>query len=173
MKAILKTIVAVIVSGVLTPCDSLGLSERYRHSFANNLKTIIDSKAAYVWGGAESEQKGLDCSGYIYLAARRSGMPVKRTTALFMERGLGGWSGKPLRLEDCEETDLIWWTWKTSPSRVHGHVGVFLVDRDSGLLEVTHASSGKGVVIQPLTGKLLRDISSIRRLTIGDTRPGY
>ena len=96
VKTILKTIVAAIVSGVLTPCDILGLSERYRHSFGNNLKTIIDSKAAYVWGGAESEQKGLDCSGYIYLAARRSGMPAKRTTGLFMERGLGGWRGNRL-----------------------------------------------------------------------------
>lgn len=144
-----------------------GLSEGYIHSLRDNLRMIIDRKPAYVWGGSQSEAKGLDCSGYIYLAARRSGMPVKRTTALFMEKGLAGWSSRKMTLDDSDELDLIWWTWKDTPSRIHGHVGVFLVNRDSGLLEVTHSSSKRGVVIQPLVGSLLRDVSSVRRLRLG------
>lgn len=38
----------------------------------------------------------------------------------------------------------------------------------SGLLEVTHSSSSKGVVVQVLKGYLFRDISAIRRLDVGD-----
>ena len=165
IKTLRVTLTVLFVIGFSGSC--YGLADNYKRSFRDNLRLIIDRRPAYVWGGAESEAKGLDCSGYIYLAARRSGMPVKRTTAMFMERGLAGWLSDKSTLDNTDELDLIWWTWKTNPSRVHGHVGVFLVNRDSGLLEVTHSSSRRGVIIQPLTGSLLRDMSSVRRLRLG------
>jgi cell wall-associated NlpC family hydrolase len=131
---------------------------------------IIDKKPKYLWGGSESEEKGIDCSGYLYLAAKRAGIPVHRTTAIQMEAGLAGWKNKKILLDEAEELDLVWWTWKDKPNRPHGHIGVFLINnRGSKLLEVSHSSTSKGVVVQQLRGGLLRDISSLKRLTIGDT----
>lgn len=152
--------------------NAQALSSKYEASLKQNLWLIIEKHPRYVWGGAESEVKGLDCSGYLYLAAKRSGLPVKRTTAILMESGAAGWSGKKVELDDAQELDIVWWTWLTSPQRKHGHLGFFLVNRrGSNLLEVTHASTSRGgVTIQQLRGQLLRDISSIKRLTIGDKK---
>lgn len=149
--------------------SAIALDAKYELALKRNLWIIIDKHPSYLWGGAESEEKGIDCSGYLYLAARRAGIPVHRTTAIQMEAGLAGWIGKRITLDEASELDILWWTWKTSPNRRHGHVGFFLVNnRGSKLLEVTHSSSSKGVIIQQLRGTLLRDISSIKRLTIGD-----
>ena len=162
--------IAVTLLSVL-PVVSEALSPKYELALKQNLWIIISKHPKYTWGGAESEEKGIDCSGYLYLAAKRSGIPVHRTTAIQMEAGLAGWTGKKVTLDDANELDIIWWTWKTSPQRRHGHVGFFLVNnRGSKLLEVTHSSSSKGVIIQQLRGTLLRDISSIKRLTVGDNK---
>ena len=110
----------------------------------------------------------MDCSGYLYLAAKRSGIPVRRVTAMQMRTGLGGWIGKDTDLGHAGELDLVWWTWIDKPHRPHGHVGVFLIGRKSGLMEVTHSSSSRGVVVQELNGQMFRDISAIRNLKIGD-----
>lgn len=150
---------------LLIPISGYSLSSKYETTLKQNLWLIIEKKPKYVWGGSESEEKGIDCSGYLYLAAKRSGIPVTRTTAILMEQGLGGWHGKRITLDDAQELDIVWWTWLNKPQRKHGHIGFFLVNtRGSNLLEVTHSSSSKGVVIQQLRGSLLRDISSIKRL---------
>ena len=85
-----------------------------------------------------------------------------------MRTGVGGWIGKDTDLVHAGELDLVWWTWIDKPHRPHGHVGVFLIGRKSGLMEVTHSSSSRGVVVQELKGLLFRDISAIRNLKIGD-----
>ena len=165
-KIILGAIIALLF---VFPTVSKALSPKYELTLKRNLWIIIDKHPKYTWGGSESELQGVDCSGYLYLAAKRSGIPVHRTTAIQMEAGLAGWTGKKVTLDDANELDILWWTWKTSPQRRHGHVGFFLVNnRGSKLLEVTHSSSSKGVIVQQLRGTLLRDISSIKRLTIGD-----
>ena len=158
-------VVMLFVSSDIT----FALAPQYETALKQNLWLIIWKHPKYTWGGAESEEKGIDCSGYLYLAAKRAGIPVRRTTAIQMESGLAGWTGKKVTLDDAGELDILWWTWPSSPHRKHGHVGFFLVNnRGSKLLEVTHSSSSKGVIIQQLRGSLLRDISSIKRLTIGD-----
>lgn len=166
--------ILILLLALIPPVPIWGLSEKYEATLRQNLWLIIDKKPRYVWGGAESEEKGLDCSGYLYLAAKRSGLPVKRVTAVMMEAGLGNWSGKKVTLDDAQELDIVWWTWLNTPHRKHGHLGFFLINkRASNLLEVTHSSTSKnGVVIQQLRGQLLRDISSIKRLTIGDKNEG-
>lgn len=168
----MKKIVLSLLILFLLSTNAFSLAPQYEISLKQNLWTIISKKPRYTWGGAESEVKGLDCSGYLYLAAKRSGLPVKRTTAILMESGAAGWSGKKVELDDAQELDIVWWTWLTSPQRKHGHLGFFLVNRrGSNLLEVTHASTSRGgVTIQQLRGQLLRDISSIKRLTIGDKK---
>ena len=152
----------------LVSSNCYGLGDCYSLSFGKNLWLIIDRHPAYFWGGAEDEKRGLDCSGYLYLAAKRSGIPVKRVTSMQMRHGCGGWIGTDIDLLSAGELDIVFWTWKESPNRPHGHVGVFLIGRKSGLTEVTHASASKGVVVQELKGQLFRDISAMRRLDIGD-----
>jgi hypothetical protein len=153
---------------LLISLNCYGLGNPYSESFRKNLWLIIDRHPGYFWGGAEDEKKGVDCSGYIYLAAKRSGVPVKRVTAIQMRTGLGGWLGKDTDLGNAGELDLVWWTWIDKPHRPNGHVGVFLIGRRSELMEVTHSSSSHGVIIQELKGQLFRDISAIRRLDVGD-----
>lgn len=170
MKVFVKIVAFALILLMISSVSGHCLSPQYVHSFRSNLQIIIDRNPSYLWGGSTTEDQGLDCSGYIYLAARRSGLPVKRTTAVVMEKGLQGWISNKVRLEECAELDLVWWTWKSAPARIHGHVGVLLINRRSGLLEVTHSSSKKGVIIQPMNGTLLRDMSSLKRLSIGDKR---
>lgn len=153
---------------LVSPNICLGLSSTYKEALRGNLNIIIDKHPKYVWGGSESEDKGLDCSGYLYLAAKRSGIPVRRVTSIMIEQGLGGWQSKKVVLDDIEEFDINFWTFKES--RPHGHLGFFLVGKNSGLLEITHSSSAKGVIIQQMTPYLLRTTSSIKRLTIGDKK---
>ena len=166
----LKPAFRLIIVGVMSliSLNCYALEGHYADSFRKNLWIIIDRHPAYSWGGSESEQKGVDCSGYIYLAAKRSGIPVKRVTAFQMRHGAGGWIGKESDLGHTGELDLVWWTWIDKPHRPHGHVGVFLIGRRSELMEVNHSSSSHGVIIQELKGQLFRDVSAIRRLDIGD-----
>ena len=166
MNTAFKLIIACVMSLISFNCYAL--DGHYADSFRKNLWITIDRHPAYSWGGSESEQKGVDCSGYLYLAAKRSGIPVRRVTAMQMRTGGGGWIGKDTDLIHAGELDLVWWTWIDKPHGPHGHVGVVLTGRQSGLLEVSHSSSSRGVVVHELKGMLLRDISAIRNLVIGD-----
>lgn len=110
--------------------------------------------------------KGVDCSGYLFLAAKWAGIPgVTRTTSQRMAMGFGGWIGRNIDFTEADECDLPFWTFKQH--RPCGHVGMFLRDLH-GMPGVTHASSKRGVVFDDLTGPLLRNLSKVRRLTIGD-----
>jgi hypothetical protein len=144
------------------------LTPEQEQRLQKEIRVIIDRQPKYVWGGSESEDRGLDCSGYIYLAARRAGIGVRRTTALNMSRGFAGWNGVDVGLHVARECDIPFWTWGigkgTSGDRKCGHVGVLIRDR-SGSPKVTHASQLRGrVVVEDLRGKLLTDIDVIRRL---------
>ena len=113
--------------------------------------------------------EGVDCSRYLYLVYNWAAVPgIKRVTAYDMALGKGGWKGYDVDIEDAQELDIIWWTWKGS-KRIHGHVGTIWPWKD-GKLVITHSSSGRGVVVDKWEKKLLSDISKIRRITIGDEK---
>jgi hypothetical protein len=114
-------------------------------------------------------EEGVDCSRYKYLVYLWAHVPgVQRVTSLDMSKGLGGWRGRDIPLEDADELDMVWWSWKDKPHHPRGHLGTFLIGK-SGLLEVTHASTSRGhIVHEELKGKLMDDIAVIRRITIGD-----
>lgn len=157
----------LVILIIMIPGMAHALGVGYADTFCKNIQTIIDAHPRYVWGGSVSEAKGLDCSGYIYLGAKRSGFPVFRTTARNMRLGLGGWIGYDLSVFDSEALDLVWWTF--TATRPDGHIGILWRDRD-GMPTVTHASgSAKGVVVGFLQGSLFRDISGIRRLRFGES----
>jgi hypothetical protein len=108
--------------------------------------------------------------GVIGKVLRKAGIPVSRTTALEMQRGLKGWEGREVPLDAAEETDLMWWTWRNRPDRPHGHVGALLYGLGGTPLGVTHASgTQKRVVFSELEGRLSTDISSIKRLRYLDS----
>jgi cell wall-associated NlpC family hydrolase len=123
---------------------------------------LIEQKPKYTWGGATDPREGLDCSGYLSLAAHRAGLPVRRTTAGRMALGDGGWIGLDVPSESATDLDLAFWTFQER--RPDGHVGAFY----GGSLRVTHASYRKGVEVEPLADYLKRTLSRVRRLTIGE-----
>lgn len=147
------------------PDASWGLGSSYMHSFKRQLAFIIAKHPKYTWGGADL-RTGVDCSGYLFIAAKWAAIPgVTRTTAARMAQGLGGWLSKEIALADAGPCDLVFWTFK--PARPCGHVGAFLEGPGNELL-VTHASVSRGVVLEPLRGDLASSTSLARRLTIGD-----
>lgn len=151
-----------------------GLSETYRKTIEKNLTIAKQGSSKYVWGAAGSVKDGVlqvDCSGLVAYIFRQSGIPVKRTTAFNMRHGLDGWIGKDVTIDDCDHLDLLFWSWKTQPNRKFGHVGFLAEDPKSKLLEGIHASGSAGRIIsQQLRGVMLRDLSAIRRITIGDKK---
>lgn len=135
------------------------------HSFKRQLNFIIAKHPKYTWGGSDLE-RGVDCSGYLFLAAKWAAIPgVTRTTAARMAQGLGGWLSKEISLDNAAPCDLIFWTFK--PERPCGHVGAFLKGPHNALY-VTHASVSRGVVLERIRGILATSTSLVRRLTIGD-----
>ena len=148
------------------PEASWAFGKAYRDSFRRQLSFIVSKKPAYAWGGSASIEQGLDCSGYLFLAAKWAGIPgITRTTAHRMSLGLGGWDSNPARLGQIQECDLVFWTF--SAARPNGHVGAFLEDHAGGH-KVTHASTSRGVISEPFTASLRKNLTSVRRLTIGD-----
>lgn len=134
-------------------------------SFKRQLSFIIAKHPSYSWGGADLKS-GVDCSGYLYLAAKWAAIPgITRTTSARMAQGLGGWLSKDTHVNSAASCDLIFWTFK--PQRPWGHVGAFMDGPDNTLL-VTHASVSRGVVLEKLRGALATSKSLVRRLTIGD-----
>ena len=156
----LPALLFIVFSGALSKCEALGIG--YRRAFAFELQHIIDRHPHYLWGGAEDEREGLDCSGYVYLAARRAGLNGRRTTARRMGEGDNGWDSTVIRGPgNSRHCDLVFWTLKAT--RPNGHVGVrWYKDR------VTHSSSSRGVVVDRFKGYWVKHLTRIRRLTQGD-----
>lgn len=142
------------------------LSRHFQKSFRTQLLFIIDRHPKYLWGGSSDPGKGLDCSGYVYLAAKWAGIPgVSRTTSLRMAQGFGGWSGQDIDLSLAGDCDLLFWTF--NPSQPFGHVGVLLLSAE-GRRQTAHASPRLGIVLRPIRGSLKQNLTRVRRLTIGE-----
>ncbi|MFH0821501.1 MAG: NlpC/P60 family protein [Pseudomonadota bacterium] len=142
--------------------EAHALGPDYSSAFKRELRIIMEARPKYLFGGSTDERAGLDCSGYLFLAARRAGMPVRRTTARRMALGEGGWHGREIPLSRANDLDLVWWT--LHPNNPSGHVGVFWDDRR----HAAHASSTRGVVVDRLIGILKKSITKVRRLTLGE-----
>ncbi len=138
----------------------------YRNSFKRQLEFIVSKKPRYIWGGSKDISSGLDCSGYLYLAAKWAGIPgVTRTTAYRMAFGLGGWTSRPVAIDVSQDCDLVFWTF--SADRPNGHVGALLKATPKERV-VTHASSRHGIIAEPLNNFPTKSLSGLRRLTVGD-----
>jgi cell wall-associated NlpC family hydrolase len=142
------------------------LAAHYQWAFRSQLAFILAKHPKYAWGGAGDPEKGLDCSGYLFLAAKWAGIPgITRTTSAKMAEGLGGWTSREITVRQAKECDLVFWTFRKH--RPNGHVGAFLND-GNGRRSVTHAGTRNGVVLEALEGQLLERMTRVRKLTIGE-----
>lgn len=162
LKPLCLALLFIAFSGSEYRVEALG--DSYKTLFIRELNFIIFKGPKYTWGGSSTNlQKGLDCSGYIFRAAKWAGMPVRRTTSSKMAIGQCGWVSRPVKWENRAVTDLVFWTFKHS--RPDGHVGVIVMDAN----HVTHSSgSRKRVVVDRFKDELRTKLSRIRRLTIGE-----
>ncbi len=162
----------ILLGVVLLSVNCYGLNDKWKATLKQNVEIVQAKNTLYVWGAAGEESGGIqkfDCSGYVHWVYFKSGIPVKRTVAFRMRHGMDGWIGKDIELDDVEEMDLPFWSWKDQPTRPFGHIGIFVTGIKSNLLEVRHASGTKKKVVQhQLQGVFLRDLSAIRRVTIGE-----
>ena len=151
------------------PTHSWGLDNASKALFSEEIQRLVDRAPKYVWGGSESEEKGLDCSGFLHLAAiraknRGAKLYVSRTTARNMALGRCGWDAVDVELRDSEDLDIWWWTFPSKPDRINGHVGIAHGHKD-GWPAVVHASQSRGrVVSDPIKGWVLNDLTALRRL---------
>jgi hypothetical protein len=105
----------------------------------------------------DSIDVGVDCSRDEYLIWKWSAVPgIQRTTAERMARGEAGWTGIDISYEEADDHDLFFY-WKSRPDRIR-HVG------GRYLGKVMHASETRGVVLDPLVGKMRNDIIKVRRI---------
>jgi hypothetical protein len=131
---------------------------------ALEIQRLVDKAPKDTWGGSESYEQGLDCSGALYFACRRAGLLVSRTTARNMEMGRCGWDSIPVELRDTQDLDIWWWTFASKPDRINGHVGIAHGWKD-GYPAVVHASQSRGRVVQDaIKGWVINDCTSLRRL---------
>jgi hypothetical protein len=166
----MKKIVILISIFFVSSC--FALPPNIEQSVKQKIDIIQSRSTLYLWGAAGDIKEGVqrfDCSGYLHFCFFTSGVALKRTTAYRMRLGLDNWEGKDINIYDVDDLDIPFWSWRNSPNRPFGHVGILLIGKKSKLLEVTHASSTKKkIVMHPLEGVFIRDLSAIRRLTIGE-----
>ena len=141
------------------------MAPEYKASIKAEMNWHIAKNTPYLLG-TESRISS-DCSGLLYQSFRKAGVPVNRVTSRDISMGAGGWLGRDITLDDVEEFNLPFWTFQTAPSRINGHVGIFLESPKSKLLEVGHASASRGVILEQLKGVLVRDLTKLRHLIIG------
>jgi len=159
-------------------CDALALE--YQAAFQQAALEIFYQKPIYALGG-NLEQGKTDCSGFVWQAFRRGGVPViqnKRPQAWIIYRGGHGFIGKSLDwMRDdfqAETADLLCLRVSSSSlQRPFGinHVGAVILWR--GVYQVIDANSRtKGIRIGPFSGIWRKWLpkDGYRRLTIGDAK---
>ncbi len=88
----------------------------------------------YRFGGTDST--GFDCSGFVGTVLKKLGYSPPRTASAMAE-----WA-EPVPLDSIKPGDLLFFDYYKKPI---GHVGIYVGDG-----KVVHASSKRGVVIDPL-----------------------
>jgi cell wall-associated NlpC family hydrolase len=149
--------------------------DNWKRNFERQFDFMISKKPSYRWGGYADYRKGVDCSGYISICAKWSGLPTKRTTSLRMSMGADGWIGQDVKWEARHHLDLVFWSFPRKNGarpRPNGHVGIvwkpthrWIHNKGNGDL-VSHASPSRNHVVVDHAGKgyLRKHITKLRRL---------
>lgn len=167
------SIYLILLGVLLSSIHCYGMSNMLKQRVEKELIFLASKEPfVYTWGAADPYGGKADCSGYICGLMKALQIPVFRTTALEMSMGLKGWTHKVIVIEELDSTDVVWFTWKeTAAKRPMGHIGLMMISKKSGLLELAHASSTKKKFsVEPLKGKFLKDLSRAGRFTFGEIK---
>jgi cell wall-associated NlpC family hydrolase len=156
----------VLIVSLLLVSPAFALDAPHAHAWMMELMYLEMKSIPFQMGTANFNKT--DCSGFVYLSAIHAGISVKRTTALDMFYGGGNWLANTVPVKDADCLDLIWFTWEgREKDRPYGHVAIVYIPKSTGLLSI-FGSWSKGTGVKKYEGKLIRDTSGIKRLTIGD-----
>jgi cell wall-associated NlpC family hydrolase len=96
----------------------------------------------YVWGAEEESEGGFDCSGLVTWAYNQAGVSIPRGTAqTFFD------SSEKVEKENVKVGDLIFFDASTERAGVD-HIGIVHNVDNNGNIDMIHASTGSGVVIE-------------------------
>lgn len=174
---LLFTLLFCFWSVLLCVSSSKALPEEWAQSWVRNARVIIKLDLPYVWGGSDlSKHKGLDCSGFWWASRpeqvkdynwlkklradvmKKESPPLRRSTSARMERGLDGWTNRPVSEWDLEEGDLGF---------TDGHVFA-IAEGKQGLLDIIHSRSSRGPIEEKYPRWIAKQNPRFKRLTIGD-----
>lgn len=104
-------------------------------------RTLMGTRYVY---GSTNPKVGFDCSGFITYVFNHFGIAVPRSSIEFTD------VGRPVKVDQARQGDLILFTGTNPAERDVGHMGIVLDNSDS--LRFIHSSSGKahGVTVTPL-----------------------
>ncbi len=118
-----KWLTVIVVAFSAFPAHALDANER--RAWKNEIQYLSKRHITYTWGAATDTNA--DCSGIIYRSLKHIRPEIRRTTALEMWKGHGGWVGREIKTDDADDLDLIWFTWSERRDRPFGHIGIVYI----------------------------------------------
>lgn len=109
----------------------------------------------YRWGG--TTLKGFDCSGFVSYVYRQFGHALNRTSSSQSTEGT------PVKPDELQKGDLLFFTGTNANTRRVGHVGI-VVATEGDEIRFVHASSNGGVKVSELQGYYENRFLSARRM---------
>ena len=148
----------MIVCMVVLP--SHALEQKYVERILKNAAWHQANKTKYEWGK-------LDCSGTMHDIYFKAGIPVLRSTAYNMHRGLEGWKNTEVERKDAVPSDIVFWNvrdYKSSMGKLsknHPHVGLKTSSKT-----IAHNSGGRKYFLEdPIDEPWGMKIEYFKRLT--------
>lgn len=113
----------IIVVLLFMPTLSVALEQKYVERILKNAAWHQRMRTAYIWGKT-------DCSGTMHDIYFSAGIPVLRSTAYNMNKGLEGWKNIEILRDLAVPSDIVFWNvkeYKPSMGKLakdHPHVGL-------------------------------------------------
>ena len=134
-----------------TSCKSSKLNSEkntvtVKKSTTTTVDRVIDNALSfqgtkYKYGG--TTEKGMDCSGLIYVAFKNENVMLPRVSRVMATKG------KPIKLDDVKKGDLIFFKTKKKSGAIN-HVGL-VVNTSKNNIEFIHSTTSKGVITSSLS----------------------
>lgn len=111
----------------------------------NKVQTIIRSALTYQgtrykYGGTTN--KGMDCSGLLYVSFNKHEVPLPRTSSMMSQ------TGKRIKDKEIQKGDLVFFGTGKNRNRIN-HVGL-VVEVSKNEIKFIHATTSRGVLISSL-----------------------
>ncbi len=120
------------------PKSTLPKATEKAESIINTALTF--SGVRYKYGG--TTEKGMDCSGLLYVAFGEHDVPLPRVSHQMAEEG------KRIRVEQVDKGDLLFFTTGRRNHKIN-HVGL-VVEVDGDDIKFIHSTTSRGVIVSSL-----------------------